>query len=109
VNRTLGVSGLATGGSVRSDRFYIGPIWKATAQIAVNARYDRVKRDWQDVPAGSTLVGRNETVDVLSAGVDWEPRRWLTVSGYVRNERESTNLNSGYRNTTVGAAVKAYF
>jgi exopolysaccharide biosynthesis operon protein EpsL len=109
VNRTLGVSGLATGGNVRSDRIYIGPVWKATAQIAVNARYDHVKRDWNDVPTGSPFVGRTETVNVLSAGVDWEPRRWLTVSGYVRNERESQNLNTGYHNTTVGAAVKAYF
>jgi exopolysaccharide biosynthesis operon protein EpsL len=109
VNRTLSVSGLATGGTVRSDRFYIGPVWKATAQIAVNARYDRVKRDWSDVPVGSPFVGRGDTVSVLSAGVDWEPRRWLTVSGYARAERQSSNLNTGYRNTTVGAAVKAYF
>jgi exopolysaccharide biosynthesis operon protein EpsL len=109
VNRTLGVSGLAIGGNVRSDRFYIGPVWKATAQIAVNARYDRVKRTWDDAPAGSPIVGRNETVNVLSAGVDWEPRRWLAVSGYVRGERQSSNLNTGYHNTTIGAAVKAYF
>lgn len=109
VNRSLSVSGLAAGGEVRSDRFYIGPVWKATAQIAVNARYDHVKRTWDNVPAGSPNVGRDETVNVLSAGVDWEPRRWLTVSGYVRGERQSANLNTGYHNTTVGAAVKAYF
>jgi exopolysaccharide biosynthesis operon protein EpsL len=109
VNRTLGVSGLATGGNVRSDRFYIGPVWKATAQIAVNARYDHVKRNWEDAPLGSPVLGRSETVNVLSAGVDWEPRRWLAVSGYVRGERQSSNLNTGYHNTTIGAAVKAYF
>jgi len=110
VNRTLTVSGLAAGGDVRSDQFYIGPIWKATAKIAVNARYDRITRDWKDVPVGSPNVGRNDTVDQLSAGVDWEPRRWLTVSGYVRGERQTSSiLNTGYRNTTVGAAVKAYF
>lgn len=109
VNRTLTVSGLSTGGHVRSDRFYIGPVWKATAQIAVNARYDRVKRSWEDVPAGTSFAGRGDTVSVLSAGVDWEPRRWLAVSGYVRNERQTSNLATGYRNTTVGAAVKAFF
>lgn len=109
VNRTLTVSGLAAGGNVQSDRFYIGPIWKATAQIAVNARYDRITRDWRDVPTGSPNIGRSDTVDQLSAGVDWEPRRWLTVSGYARSERQTSNLNTGYRNTTIGAAVKAYF
>ncbi len=46
VSRDLSATGLATGGHVQSTRFYIGPVWKATAQIAVNARYDRVSRDW---------------------------------------------------------------
>jgi exopolysaccharide biosynthesis operon protein EpsL len=108
-SRDLGASGLASGGTVRGDRFYIGPVWTATAQIAVNLRYERVARDWKDVPAGSPESGRNETLQVLSAGVDWQPRRWLTVSGYARGERQQSNLNVGYRNTTVGAALKGYF
>lgn len=108
-NRDMSATGQATGGHIQSDRFYIGPVWRATSQIAVNARYDRVSRDWQDVPLGSVEVGRNETVQLLSVGVDWEPRRWLAVSGYVRGERTKSSLYSGYRNTTIGAAVKAYF
>ncbi len=108
-NRDLSASGFGSGGHVQSDRFYIGPIWKATAQIAVNARYEHVARDWKNVPAGSAGLGRNETYEVLSAGVDWEPRRWLAVSGYVRSEKQGSNLNAGYRNTTIGAAAKAYF
>jgi exopolysaccharide biosynthesis operon protein EpsL len=107
--RDLGATGLANGGHVEHHRFYVGPVWKATAQIAVNARYDRVSRDWKDVPFGSPEVGRNETIQMLSAGIDWEPRRWLTVSGYVRNERMKSNLTTGYRSNTVGAAVKAFF
>ena len=108
-NRDLSATGLATGGYVKGDRFYIGPVWKATAQIALNARYDRVARDWNNVPARSPEFGRNETVELLSAGVEWEPRRWLAVSGYVRGEKQKSNAYSGYRNTTIGAAVKAYF
>lgn len=109
VSRDLSASGLAAGGHVRHDRFYIGPVWKATAQVAVNARYDRVSRDWKDVPAGSPELGRNERVRMVSVGVDWEPRRWLTVSAYVRQERMASNLTNGYRSNTVGAAVKAFF
>lgn len=105
----LTATGLATGGHVESDRFYIGPVWNATAQISVNARYDRVARDWKDVPAGSPDLGRNEKIQALSAGIDWEPRRWLTVTTYVRGERLTSNLNTGYRSTTYGAALKAYF
>lgn len=109
VSRDLSATGLGTGGHVQHDRFYIGPVWKATAQIAVNARYDRVSRDWKNVPAGSPELGRNERLQMISAGVDWEPRRWLTVSGYVRNERMRSNLTTGYRSNTVGVAAKAYF
>ena len=109
VSRDLTATGLATGGHVQSNRFFIGPVWKATSLIAVNARYDHISRDWKDVPGGSSEVGRNESIRMLSAGVEWEPRRWLAVSGYVRGERQKSNLNSGYRNTTVGAAVKAFF
>jgi len=75
----------------------------------VNARYDHVSRDWKDVPAGSPELGRNERTQMVSAGIDWEPRRWLTVSGYVRNERMKSNITTGFRSNTVGAAVKAYF
>ena len=57
-------------------------------------RYDRVARDWTDVPAGSPEVGRTETLQVLSAGVDWEPRRWLTVSGYVRGEKQDVQAST---------------
>ena len=109
VSRDLSATGLATGGHVESTRYYIGPVWKATAKIAVNARYDRVARDWRDVPAGSVDIGRNEAVQMLSAGIEWGPRRWLAVTGYVRGERQTSNVNTGYRNTTIGAAVKAYF
>jgi hypothetical protein len=31
------------------------------------------------------------------------------VSGYIRTERQQSSLNAGYRNNTVGAAVKAFF
>jgi hypothetical protein len=108
-NRDLSTSGYGSGGHVQSDRFYLGPIWKATAQIAVNARYEHVNRDWKDVPAGASGAGQTESFQVLSFGVDWEPRRWLAVSGYVRSEKQTSNLNAGYRNTTIGAAAKAYF
>ena len=65
----------------------------------MNARYEHVSRDWKNVPAGSADLGRNENLQVLSAGVDWEPRRWLALSGYVRSEKQDSNLNPGYRNT----------
>lgn len=107
--RDLGATGDIAGGRVRSDRLFIGPVWKVTPLVAVNLRYDHVRRQWEDVPAGSVNAGRNESARILSAAVEWQPLRWMTVSGYVRGERQTSNANTGYRNTTVGAAVKAFF
>lgn len=107
--RDLSAAGFGSGGYVASDRFYLAPIWKATAQVAVNLRYEDVRREWKNVPAGSADLGRNEKLQVLSAGVEWEPRRWLAVSGYVRHEKSTYSLSPGYSNTVYGAAAKAYF
>ena len=109
VSRDLSGSGLATGGHVLNDRIFIGPTWKATAAVAVQVRYDFVSRAWQDVAGGSPESGRKDTVHVLSASVEWQPRRWVSLSGYVRGEQQDSNLDTGYRNTTVGAALKTFF
>jgi exopolysaccharide biosynthesis operon protein EpsL len=109
VSRDLNATGDVIGGSVRSDRVFIGPLWRVTPLIAVNLRYDQVRRVWEDVPAATINAGRHESARILSAAVEWQALRWMSVSGYVRGERQTSNANTGYRNTTVGAAVKAFF
>ena len=109
ISRDLSATGDVVGGSVTSDRVFIGPIWRVTPLVAVNLRYDHVRRAWEDIPAGNINAGRHESANILSAAVEWQPLRWMAVSGYVRGERQTSNANTGYRNTTVGAAVKAFF
>ena len=109
ISRDLSATGDRLGGSVTSDRVFIGPVWRVTPLVAVNLRYDYVRRDWEDVPAASINAGRHERANILSAAVEWQPLRWMSVSGYVRGEKQTSNANTGYRNTTVGAAVKAFF
>jgi exopolysaccharide biosynthesis operon protein EpsL len=110
VSRDLGTAGLDTGGFVVSDRFYIGPDWAATAHVTVNARYDRIWRRWKDVSGTSNLVGRSDSIDTASVGVDWHPRQWVTLSAMVRSERVQTNFpGGGYRNTAYGVLAKFYF
>jgi exopolysaccharide biosynthesis operon protein EpsL len=108
-NRDLSATGDIVGGRVTSDRVFIGPLWRVTPLVSVNLRYDHVHRAWEDIPSGSFNAGRDETANVLSAAVEWQPLRWMSVSGYVRGERQTSNANTGYHNTTVGAAVKAFF
>jgi exopolysaccharide biosynthesis operon protein EpsL len=105
--RDLSASGLDVGGHVESTRFFIGPVWNATALTSVNLRFDRTNRNWKDVPAGSLEANREDVVQSASLGVDWSPRRWVTVSASVRNERLTSNIpGANYRNTATALAAK---
>lgn len=110
VLRYLSSSGLDTGGHVESTRWFVGPVWKATAHTSFNARYDRTSRDWRDVVAGLSETGRRDVIETTSVGVEWEPRRFVTVTGSVRGERVKSNLvGTSYRNTAVTAGVRLNF
>jgi exopolysaccharide biosynthesis operon protein EpsL len=103
-------TGLLTGGHVETDRVYLTPVWQVSPQIAVNARYDRSERRWRDVPAGGADIGRNEHVETMGVGLDWEPRRVITVSTSLRSEKLSSSLPaSSYKATVFGVAVKAKY
>jgi exopolysaccharide biosynthesis operon protein EpsL len=106
-SRQLGATGDDGGGHVRTDRIFIGPLWQITGQLTANARFDRGWRTWKDVPFGDPDAGRTESLRVISAGLEWQPRRWLAVSGYVRRERQRSSLNGGYGNNTVGIVLKS--
>jgi exopolysaccharide biosynthesis operon protein EpsL len=107
--RDLSGSGLATGGHVSSNRFYIAPVWQATGKTSFSVRYDHTTRDWRDVPVASFNFDRNETIRTASLGMDWEALRWLTVSPYVRSERLTSSVSGGYRATIYGVVAKANF
>ncbi len=108
--RYLSSSGLDSGGHVESDRAFIGPVWRATAHTSVNARYDRTVRHWRDIAPGTPDSGRRDVIESASLGIDWEPRRIVTVSASVRRERVNSSLTgASYRNTAVGANVRVNF
>jgi exopolysaccharide biosynthesis operon protein EpsL len=100
-------AGLDTGGTVKNTRLYIMPVWKATAHTSVNARYERVNRSWRDIVPGLPDNGRKDIIESASIGVEWEPRRIVTLSASVRGERVKSNLvGNSYRNTAVMLGVK---
>jgi exopolysaccharide biosynthesis operon protein EpsL len=101
----ISATGLATGGHVDSDRFFIAPVWHATAKTSFTARYDRTRREWKDV-----APGRSDTVESLQAGVDWQALRTISVGGYIRNERLASSIpNAGYRATVYGVQARGTF
>lgn len=107
--RDISASGLITGGHVESDRFFVAPVWHATAKTSVNLRYDHTQRKWKDTGAAIAFAGRSEKVESLQAGVDWEALRTITVSGYIRQEKLHSSVNSGYRANVYGVAARANF
>lgn len=107
--RDISATGLGTGGHVDSDRFFIAPVWHATAKTSFSARYDYTRREWKDVPAGSFDFGRSDKVESLQAGVDWQALRTVLVSGYIREEKLHSSINAGYRATVYGIKASATF
>lgn len=103
-------TGLATGGHVDSDRFFIAPVWNATAKTAFSVRYDYTRREWKDVPFGTFDASRSDKIQSLQAGVDWQALRTILVSGYIRQEKLNSSIpNAGYRATVYGIKASANF
>jgi exopolysaccharide biosynthesis operon protein EpsL len=107
--RDLSATGLITGGKVESDRFFIAPVWHATAKTSFNLRYDHTQRKWKDAGAALAFANRSEKIDSIQAGVDWEALRTITVSGYLRQEKLRSSVNAGYRANVYGVAARANF
>jgi hypothetical protein len=62
------------------------------------------------VPAPSFDAGRRDTVQALAVGVDWAVLRALTISGYLRQEKQSSSIPSAdYSATVFGILAKAIF
>jgi len=105
----LSSTGNATGGSIQSDQFWVGPVWKPSIQTAVKLRYEHTSRDWHDVPAATLDAGRNETTQNLMVGFDWEPRPSIAVSTSLRREKLKSNVYAGYTANVFGVAARVFF
>jgi exopolysaccharide biosynthesis operon protein EpsL len=104
--RDLGSYLGGTAGHLSSDRWFVGPTWRATELITVNARYEHETRRWEDV-VGSPDAGRRDRFNVLAAGVDWSIRRSITLSAQLRNERRSSSLPAfNYRANVIGLSAR---
>lgn len=104
--RDLGSYLFGTGGHLSSDRWYVGPVWRATELIAVSLRYEHETRRWEDV-TGSTDAGRRDKFDVGTLGVDWAVRRSVTLGAQYRHERRSSSLPAfNYRANVIGLTAK---
>lgn len=106
----LTATGTPLGGHVVSDRVFLAPVWAATGKTSFSLRYDYTKRHYEDVPPPSFDQGRRDTVQALALGVDWAVLRTLTISGYLREEKQDSSIpNTNYNATVFGILAKAIF
>jgi exopolysaccharide biosynthesis operon protein EpsL len=104
--RDLGSYLFGTGGHLESDRFYIGPVWRATELITVSARYEHETRKFVDI-TGSPDVGRRDKFDVANLGVEWNVRRSISLGAQYRYEKRSSSLPAfNYRANVIGLTAK---
>jgi len=104
--RDLGSYLGGTGGHLSSNRWYVGPVWRATDLITASLRYEHETRRFEDI-TGSADVGRRDRFNVLALGVDWQLRRSISVSAQLRNERRSSTLPAfNYRANVIGLSAK---
>ncbi|HYD77128.1 XrtB/PEP-CTERM-associated polysaccharide biosynthesis outer membrane protein EpsL [Ramlibacter sp.] len=104
--RDLGSYLFGTGGHLSSDRWFVGPTWRATDLITVNLRYEHETRHWEDV-TGSLDVGRKDKFNVGTLGVEWAVRRSVTLGAQYRHERRSSSLPVfNYRANVIGLTAK---
>ena len=110
IARDLASYYLATGGYVESNRVFIAPVWRPTAQTALRWRVQHERRSFKDIAGGSADQGRTDTISWAQVGFEWEPRRPVLLSATLRNERRKSSVALfNYRATVVGVAAKVTF
>jgi len=109
-SRDLGSYYQTTGGYVETNRVYVAPVWKPTAQTALSWRVQHERRNFKDIALGSMDQGRRDVLNWAQVGFEWEPLRPVTLSTTLRNERRKSNVALfNYRATVVGIAAKVVF
>jgi exopolysaccharide biosynthesis operon protein EpsL len=110
VARQLASYYLPTGGFVETNRIFIAPVWKPTAQTALTGRLQHERRAFKDIAGGSADQGRRDTINWAQVGFEWEPRRPVLLSATLRHERRNSSVAIfNYRATVVGVAGKVTF
>ncbi|MDB5826408.1 MAG: hypothetical protein JWQ73_628 [Variovorax sp.] len=94
---------------IATDRFVLTPLWKATSQINVKARYEIASRNYAGTAPGALAIGdRRDIYRAASFGVDWQPIRAATITLMLQRLKNTSNiLGGGYDSN--GATLGAQF
>lgn len=88
-------------------RFFIAPQWKPTAKTAVRLRWDHGTRNYKGV---ALLPGREDRLNILALGLEWEPVRALRLLATAQREARDVNLPGlDYKAQVYGLSALASF
>ena len=92
-----------------ADTFSLSPSWKFSPKTTFRARYDYGTRDYRGaiVP---TAPMREDTVQSLLFGADWQATRKITVGGTLQHIRRDSNISGyDYDSNSAGVNVQLLF
>ena len=69
----------------------MGPVWDVGPKAVVRTRLDISTRDFLGPVTNTAFNGRSDTLRTLYLGMDWQPRRWVTMSASLQNDKRSSN------------------
>lgn len=92
---------------VRTNRFSLGPVWKASAKTVVRLNYEVAQRDYQGSPTGlDAATQRSDTLRNISLAVAWQPYKHVTLGASLQKATRTSNvanLDYGSNMATVSA------
>ena len=108
--RELGSYQASTASYFQGRRLFIAPTWKPTEKTAVRLRYDHAVRDYRGPLPGLPASNRQDTINIASLAVEWQPIRALKLTASVqRDNRSSSQTGFDYKSNAVNLLAQVSF
>lgn len=92
------------------DTLSVAPVWQVSAKVKASLQLDRKERDFRAPVTTAPFVPRRDRQNAAQLAVEWVPMRFLTVTGYVANERRGSTVSGfDYVSKSFGATVQLTF
>ncbi len=94
----------------QGQRWFIAPEWKPTFKTAVRLRWDHGTRTYKGAPSPSLSAGREDRLNILTLGLEWEVMRALRLLATVQRDERNSNIDGfDYKANIYGISALASF
>ncbi|MDO8249492.1 MAG: putative exosortase B-associated extracellular polysaccharide biosynthesis transporter EpsL [Rhodoferax sp.] len=79
--------------SSQTNRFSLGPVWKASAKTVVRLNYEFAQRDYVGSPTGvDAAAQRSDTMHNTTLAVAWQPYKYVTLGASLQKATRASTL-----------------